>query len=275
MEKIRNQEASDPIAVFDSGLGGISVVKKLTKMLPHENIVYFGDSINAPYGTKSIDELLSLCDKNIRLLLDMNAKCVVIACNTATSAAAAYLREKYPFLPIIGMEPAVKPASKIAERPKVLVLATPVTINGGKLKELIHCFDDEASFTLLPAPKLVEFVESGVNDSMPAPDLYDYLTDLFRDFRVAGADSDGSSKNGLKFDAVVLGCTHFPFVKRTILKALGYDVPVFDGREGTCHQVERKLSESGLLNMSKEKGTVTLLNSDESKIELEKALFES
>lgn len=275
MENKRKPMASDPIAVFDSGLGGISVAKKLARMLPHENIVYFGDSLNAPYGTKSIDELLSLCDANIRRLLDMNAKCVVIACNTATSAAAAYLREKYPEIPIIGMEPAVKPASQISERPRVLVLATPVTINGGKLKELIHCFDDEASFTLLPAPKLVEFVESGVNDSMPSPDLYEYLADLFRDFRVSDDDRDSGSKRLLKFDAVVLGCTHFPFVKRTILKALGYDVPVFDGREGTCHQAERRLYELGLLNASEKPGAVTLLNSDESKTELEKVLFES
>lgn len=270
MDKEKKSKNTDPIAVFDSGLGGISVVRKLVKLLPNENIIYFGDSKNAPYGTKDRDELLGLCDRNIGMLLDMGAKCVIIACNTATSAAAAYLREKYPFLPIIGMEPAVKPASKIAEKPKVLVLATPVTISGVKLKDLIHCFDEEASFTLLPAPELVRFVESGINDNADSPELYSYLRELFKDF----GPSEPSSSPGLRFDAVVLGCTHFPFVRRTILKALGYEVPVFDGREGTCRQAERMLSEAGLLNKSGKPGKVELLNSDETKLPLEKALLE-
>ena len=122
------EKTKKPIAVIDSGLGGLSVLKVLMRELPNENYIYFGDSANAPYGEKSGDEVKRITDENIGMLSACGAKAVVIACNTATSAAAEYVREKYANIPIIGMEPAVKPAAMMAEHPKVVVMATPLTL---------------------------------------------------------------------------------------------------------------------------------------------------
>ena len=132
-----------PVAVFDSGVGGISVLKELAAVLPRENFWYFGDSANAPYGTKSIEEIRSLTCRSIRRMIEGGAKAVVIACNTATSAAAEALRKAYPHLPIIGMEPAVKPAAMSAEHPTVLVMATPLTIREAKLRCLMDRYRAE------------------------------------------------------------------------------------------------------------------------------------
>ena len=272
---------TDPVTVFDSGLGGLSVVRELIKLLPHENIIYFGDSLHAPYGIKETDELIELCEANFKMFLEMRAKCVVIACNTATSVAGAYLTEKYPHIPIIGIEPAVKPAAKSGNMPRVLVLATPVTIKGEKLGKLIFSLKDEARFTLLPAPKLVDFVESGITDKCPSEELISYLRELFYNSGIAGCDEDGPeapcaqrTSVSRRFDAIVLGCTHFPFVKDSIVKALGYKPAIFDGAPGTSRQVRRKLSQAGLLNNSEKPGRITLLNSDETKLPLERQLLE-
>ena len=119
---------SAPIGVFDSGLGGISVLKELYALMPDENYIYFGDSANSPYGTKTKEEIKNITVNAVEALMKRGAKSVVIACNTATSAAAAYLRDKYPDYPFVGLEPAIKPAALSAIWPKVRVLATPITL---------------------------------------------------------------------------------------------------------------------------------------------------
>ena len=127
----------NPIAVFDSGVGGISVLRELVKVMPNENFIFFGDSKNAPYGTKSLEEVRSLTCTHAEELFDAGAKGLVVACNTATSAAVRVLREKYPEIPIVGIEPAVKPAVLCKEHPRVLVMATPMTIREEKFRKLM------------------------------------------------------------------------------------------------------------------------------------------
>ena len=119
---------SQPIAVFDSGVGGISVLRELVRIMPNENYIYYGDSANAPYGTRTLEEVRQLTGTHARNLFARGAKGLVVACNTATSASVRILREQYPQIPIVGIEPAVKPAANCKEHPRVLVMATPISI---------------------------------------------------------------------------------------------------------------------------------------------------
>lgn len=249
---------TDPIGVFDSGMGGVSVLRKLRKVMPGENFIYFGDSINAPYGTKSKEEIKELTEKAFDYLIEKGCKAVVIACNTATSAAAKYLREKHPDYPIIGLEPALKPAALSMEYPRVLAMATPLTLKEEKFNNLMAKFEDKAEFIKLPAPKLVEYIEIGELDS---EEEIAYLEEILAPY------TDG------KVDAVVLGCTHFPFARKTIQRILGEDVLVFDGGSGAARQCRRVLEAKSLLSDKEEGGTVTFENSIESKIEMAEKLF--
>ena len=249
---------SDPIAVIDSGMGGITVLRKLYKLMPNENYIYFGDSANAPYGVKSTDEIRQLTVDGFEMLKDMGAKAIVIACNTATSAAAAGLREKYPDFPIIGLEPAVKPAALSMEQPVVLVLATPLTLREKKYLKLVERFEGEATFIPLPAPELVRFIESGKLDSREEIDYLEKILAPYADNRV---------------DAVVLGCTHFPFARRQIQRILGDEVLVFEGGKGAARQCKRLLENIDLLADEEQDGKITFLNSDESKIPLCRQMF--
>ena len=249
---------TDPIGVFDSGMGGVSVLRKLSKVMPGEDFIYFGDSINAPYGTKSKEEIKVLTEKAFDFLRDKGCKAVVIACNTATSAAAKHLREKYPDYPIIGLEPALKPAALSMDYPKVLARATPLTLKEEKFNNLMSQFEDKAEFIKLPAPELVKFIESGDLDS--AEEIA-YLEEILAPYK------DG------KVDAVVLGCTHFPFARKTIQCILGEDVLVFDGGLGAARQCRRVLEGKNLLTEREEGGTVTFLNSIPEKTEMAKKLF--
>lgn len=252
-----------PIAVFDSGVGGISVLRELVKIMPEEDYLYFGDSANAPYGTKTLDEVRELtCKHARRLLFEEGAKGIVVACNTATSAAVRKLREMYPDTPIVGIEPAVKPAVMCKEHPRVLVMATPMTIREEKFRRLMARYEDQAEIIPLPCPGLMDFVERG---DLSSEELAKYLTELLFEYKHN------------KVDAVVLGCTHYPFVKNMIGKTLGDDVLVYDGGEGTAREMRRRLKEKGLLTTSTEKGKVIFENSlpDESKIKLCKVLLET
>ena len=247
MEDIEKRKK--PIAVIDSGLGGLSVLKVLMRELPNENYIYFGDSANAPYGEKSGDEVKRITDENIGMLRDCGAKAVVIACNTATSAAAEYVREKYANIPIIGMEPAVKPAAMMAEHPKVVVMATPLTLMREKFLRLIEKYSDKAEFVTVPCHGLVELVERGVVEGEEMDKcLYNILSPY----------TDGSD-----VDAVVLGCTHYVHAANAINKALGGNVQIFDGVLGTVREVERRLEATHLLNISDKHGTLEICNSSD------------
>ena len=247
-----------PIAVFDSGVGGVSVLKELFHLMPNENYLYFGDSANAPYGTKETDEIRQLTEKNVEMLMRMGAKAVVIACNTATSAAARELRAKYPTFPIIGLEPALKPAALSAEHPTVVVMATPLTLREKKFALLMSRFQNEADIIKLPAPGIVELVERGLEDG---PEIDAYLREIFEPY------------SDRKIDCVVLGCTHFPFAKKAILRFFSNNVNIFDGGEGTARQTRRVLYERGRLNDPSASGRIDFKNSDPVHIEMSKELF--
>lgn len=251
-------DCENPIGVFDSGMGGVSVLRELYKIMPNENYIYYGDSKNAPYGVKSTEEILALTVNSFEYLLSKNVKAVVIACNTATSAAAAYLRQKYDGFPIIGLEPALKPATLSKPNPTVIVMATPLTLREKKFFDLMHRFDDQANIIKLPAPGLVELVES---DKLDTQEMHDYLEKLFSPF-------DKS-----KIDCVVLGCTHYPFARDQIQQIVGDDVLIFDGGEGAARQTKRLLEERNALNKQQCKGTIIFDNSDKNHIEFSKKLF--
>lgn len=237
---------SMPIAVFDSGMGGISVLKELISILPNENFIYYGDTANAPYGVKSAEEVRVLTFSVYERLKNEGIKAFVIACNTATSVAVEALRAKYPYDIIIGVEPALKPAVKCCEHPTVAVLATPLTLREEKFANLLLRFGSEAKVIPFACPGLVEFVERGETKGEA---LHIFLQNLLSPLRSE------------KLDAVVLGCTHYPFVKNEISEILGENVQIFDGSRGTALNTRRRLEERGLLSDATEKGSVIFIDS--------------
>jgi len=242
----RIEKAALPIGVFDSGVGGISILKELVKLMPNENYIYFGDSANAPYGTKTLEQVVELVKKDAEYLYAKGIKALVVACNTATSAGIRILREKYMDIPVIGIEPALKPAVLSGTHPTVLVMATPMTVREEKFHSLMHRFEDAGEIIPLPCPGLMEFVERGDLDSL---ELEAYLQELLAPYK--------------NVDGVVLGCTHYPFVSRMIQKVLGEHAVLFDGGEGTARETRRQLEERNLLNPSEEPGKVVFENSAE------------
>lgn len=239
-------DSNSPIGVFDSGVGGISVLRELVRLMPGEDYIYFGDSIHAPYGTKKLEEVRELTIHNVELLLENGAKSIVVACNTATSAAVAILRRMYPDVPLVGIEPAIKPAVMNKPDSNIIVMATPMTLKQEKFQKLMAKYDDMGNIIPLPCPGLMEFVERG---DLEGEDLRSYIINLFHDI-----DMDN-------IDSIVLGCTHYPFAKKMIKSIVGERIKIYDGGEGTAREMKRRLSQSGLLNEKKEKGNVIFINS--------------
>ena len=233
----------DYIAVFDSGVGGISVLRHLRRVMPGERYLYFGDSANAPYGTRTKQEVGALTFAAARRLVGQGVKALVVACNTATSAAIGDLRAAYPELIVIGIEPALKLAADRFPGGGIGVMATPMTLREEKFENLMHRYETVSRVYKLPAPGLVELVEQGRADSPEAEAL---LTALFAPYLG-------------KLDAVVLGCTHYPFAAKAIARVLGEKVALLDGGDGTARETRRRLEEAGLLENGS--GEVVLTNS--------------
>ncbi len=245
-DKMNEQERKHaPVAVMDSGAGGVAVLREICRLLPRENLLYFGDSANAPYGERSPEEARALVLEHAERLLG-GAKALVLACNTATALAVNELRRAYPGVPIIGMEPAIKPALSVAECPRVLVLATPITLRGRGFATLLQRYAAQATVVPIALTDLVRLVEAGQEQS---PAVTDHLRGIL------GPYLDPAP------DAVVLGCTHFSFVASAIRQVVGREVPIFDGAIGTARQLARRLAACELINPTPARGTVTLTSS--------------
>lgn len=221
----------DYIAVFDSGVGGISVLRHLRNELPQEKFLYFGDSINAPYGVRPREEVEALTAAALEKLMERGIKAFVIACNTATAAAVDALREKYPELIIEGIEPAVKLASERHPGGCIGVMATPGTLKSPRVLGRIAQFEDKCTIHLLPAPGLADLVEANKQNG---PEGEELLTGFL-------APLVG------KLDALVLGCTHYPFAAPMLTKLLGSRTELLDGGLETAMNTKRRLEEAGLL----------------------------
>ncbi len=218
------------IGVFDSGLGGISVLKELVKQMPQEKFLYFGDSANAPYGERSTEEVQNLTLAAAEYLIGRGCKALVVACNTATAAAIGILRSTYPDTIIIGIEPALKVAADNFPKGYIGVMATAVTLREEKFHQQLERFPG-LQVSAIRVPGLVALVESGHWDDDKTRDLLRPILSPYRD----------------KLDAVVLGCTHYPFAKNAIGEFLGERTCLLDGSLGTARETHRRLAEQDLL----------------------------
>jgi len=234
---MKNPKADLPIGIFDSGIGGISVLAEIIKILPNEEFIYFADTLHAPYGDKPEDVVRALSIKAAEFLSSIGIKCLVVACNTATGAAINEIRKMCAF-PVIGMEPAVKPAVELALNGKILVMATPLTLKSKKFNELIRHYKHRSEIVPLPCPGLVEIIEQGHTHGR---EIEEYLSPLF------------SSVNKEDISTIVLGCTHYVLIKEEIVKVMGMEINIIDGNYGTARHTMTVLQKEQLLNNEVEK----------------------
>jgi len=217
---------NSPIGIFDSGVGGLSVLRAIRAQLPHEDIIYFADQARVPYGSRSLAEIRQFSEEITRFLLRQDAKLIVVACNTASAAALKTLRKTFPQIPFVGMEPALKPAAEQTASGIVGVLATPATFQGELYASVVERFASDVTVLQDTCLGLVEEIESGALDS---PSTRGILTDALRPMLGRGLDT------------VVLGCTHYPFVIPLIEEIAGENVRVIDPAPAVARQVERRL----------------------------------
>ena len=245
---------NDLIGFFDSGVGGVSVLHTARRILPNEHFLYYGDNGHAPYGPKPLEEIRRLSAESVGVLLDRGVKAVVIACNTATSAYAEILRAELK-LPVIGMEPALKPAQEARHGGEILVLATQATLTLPKFQRLMKRYGDH----VIPVVGrgLVELVEAGKADS---PEAEAALRELLGRYV------------GRSIDSVVLGCTHYPFLAGAIQRMFP-EAELFDGRTGTCMRLKHLLEAGGLRSKGTEGSVEFLTSGDASTIALMRRLM--
>lgn len=237
---------SSPIGVFDSGVGGLSLLCELRRLLPNEDFIYYGDRANAPYGAKTHAQILEISKGIVNELLSRGAKAIVVACNTATAVAIEPLRAAYPNLPIIGIEPAVKPA-RLSGCRRVLVLATPVTVSESRFAALLRAnSSDGCEFVGVSCQELAFMIESGKTSA----EIEEYMASVFAPYREEG------------FDGIVLGCTHYPLALDEIRRAAGENVRVFDGSDGTARRTKSLLEELALNSLTRKIGSVEFISSD-------------
>lgn len=227
-----------PIGVFDSGVGGLSVMREIRRLLPREDIIYYADSAYCPYGVRPPDEIAARSVKICQFLLGLGAKALVVACNTASVAGLDLYRQTFN-VPIVGMEPAVKPATAATRNGRVGVLATGVTLSGERFSSLLERFQNGADVYSQPCPGLVELVEKGNCDGPEAAGaLKKYLAPLL--------EKD--------VDTIVLGCTHYPFLKSLVRYLVGPDINIIDTGEAVARQVKRVLSQLAMEGPADKKG---------------------
>jgi glutamate racemase len=246
-----------PIGFMDSGLGGLSVLREAIRIMPAEDFIYFGDSLHAPYGTKEQSVIRDLTFAVVDNLMKQGIKGLAVACNTATSAAVRLLRGMYPDLPIVGIEPAVKPAVVSSHGGRILVMATPMTIAQEKYHLLLEQYRDQADIVSVPCGGLMEFVEQGRFDG-------EKLDTYFRENLLPYMTDDT--------ETIVLGCTHYPFLRPHLMEFLG-DRPIrlIDGSLGTSMELKRRLKVKGLLREENRTGIVMIQNSSGSQAMIDRS----
>ncbi len=240
LNTIATPTSASPIGVFDSGVGGISVLKHIHTLLPNEDLIYVADSKFAPYGNKTPEFIQERAVWIADLLISKGAKALVVACNTATAAAVDLLRQKY-HLPIIGMEPAVKPAAAASKTGVIGVLATSGTLKSAQFAALLEHYGQQVEVVTQACHGLVECVERGELDSTVTQDL---LASYVQPLIAAGADT------------IVLGCTHYPFVRPLIENLIGDDVVLIDTGAAVAKELKRRLEDTRLLNAETQIGQV-------------------
>lgn len=242
---------NEAIGIFDSGIGGVTVLNEILKILPNENYIYYSDSKNNPYGDKSDKEINEICENIVKFLIEKRCKAIVIACNTASAKSVRYLRNKYKNIPIIAIEPAYKMVYDYAYEDPTLVLATKGTIESEKFNLLYHKYDNHKTI-LLQCVGLADIIEKDEKEKVEI-----YLKQNLLEYK-------GKIKN------VVLGCTHYPLIKNEIEKVLG-KVKFFNGAPYLAKHLKEILEEQNLLNNKNEKGYIEFI--DSSNIEQKKKRF--
>lgn len=240
-----------PIGVFDSGIGGITVLKALRKRLPHENLVYLGDMARLPYGTKSAETVTAYSLQTTKHLLTHDVKMIVIACNTASSVALEPLKKALAPLPVIGViEPGAQAAVAASKTGQIAVLATEATVRVGAYVRAIHKLAPKAHVVQEPCGLFVTLAEEGwISGDVVEATARRYLAPLFK-------------RKTTSPDTIVLGCTHFPVLARTIRKVVGRDVKLVDSAETTARAVETALQAGGLETNRKTQGKTKFLATD-------------
>ncbi len=223
---------NETIAIFDSGVGGLSVLHHVYTMLPQENILYFADQAHVPYGPRSAEQIQAFCQAITQFLIAQSAKIIVVACNTASAAALAPLRQAFPHIPIVGMEPAVKPAAQQTKKGKVGVLATAVTFQSPRYADLMTRFAQNITVYEDPCLGLVDLIEAGHTHTPQTKALLDrILTPML----------------AANIDTLVLGCTHYPFVLPLLQEMVGTAVTIIDPAPAIARQTAHLLQQHHLL----------------------------
>jgi glutamate racemase len=221
-----------PIGIFDSGIGGLSVALEIRRQLPHEDLLYVADSGHAPYGDRPRGHIEARAMSIVEFFERQNAKAVVVACNTATAVAVDALRGRWPEMPIVAIEPAVKPAAAATTSGVVGVLATTQTIASTRFERLAETFAGHAHIVAQPCPGLAEQVEAG---ALAAPETRALVERYVRPLIDRGADT------------IVLGCTHYPFLREVIASVAGPAVAILDPAAAVARELRRRLGEADLL----------------------------
>ena len=233
-----------PIGVFDSGVGGLSVLRAIRQQLPNENAILIADQQHVPYGSRPIAQVREFSEKITRFLLERDSKLIVVACNTASAAALYQLRETFPGTPFVGMEPAVKPAAETTRSGVVGVLATPATFQGELYASVVARFANDVKVLRITCPGLVAQIEKGELDSQATQTI---LENALYPMQAEGVER------------IVLGCTHYPFVIPLIQQIVGPRVEVIDPAPAVARQVRRVLNGHDLLNRSSVPGEIRCL----------------
>jgi glutamate racemase len=218
----------NPIGIFDSGVGGLSVLREVRRLIPGADIIYVADQEHVPYGTRPMDQIRDFSHGITTFLIEKGARLIVVACNTASAAALQYLRQEFPLIHFVGMEPAVKPAAEMTRSGAVGVLATPATFQGKLFESVVERFAANIQIHQSTCPGLVQQIEAG---ELASPETVEILRKALIPMVRAGVD------------AIVLGCTHYPFVIPSIQKIVGENVRVIDPSPAVAKQVNRLYAE--------------------------------